>query len=48
MERACAMTFAPILTTFSRRVVNDHRSTSSGRMSVRKKLARLYARAFPS
>src|SRR5829696_9584249 len=35
------MTFAPILTTFSRSVVRDQRSTSSGRTSVRKKWARL-------
>src|SRR3954452_10637421 len=37
------MTFAPILTTFSRSVVSDQRSTSSGKTRVRKKLARLYA-----
>src|SRR3954447_12609397 len=30
------MTFAPILTTFSRSVVSDHRSTSSGKTRVRR------------
>src|SRR5262249_17832106 len=39
--RPWAMTFAPILTTFSRSVVRDHRSISPGRASVRRKLARL-------
>src|SRR5215210_843717 len=34
------MTFAPIFTTFSRSVVSDQRSTSSGRTRVRKKCKR--------
>src|SRR5215472_12647447 len=39
--RQWAITFAPILTTFSRSVVRDHRSISPGRARVRRKLARL-------
>jgi hypothetical protein len=39
--RPCATTFAPILTTFSRRLVSDHSATSLGNAEVRRKLARL-------
>jgi len=39
--RPCRTTFAPILTSFSRSVVNDQCSTSFGKASVRMKLARL-------
>jgi hypothetical protein len=39
--RPWAITFAPIFTTFSRRLVSDHRATSPGRARVRRKLARL-------
>ena len=37
----CRVTFAPILTSFSRRVVSDQCFTSRGRSSRRKKFARL-------
>jgi hypothetical protein len=41
VQRVWAMTFAPIFTTFSRSVVNDHRSIFFGRARVRRKLARV-------
>src|SRR5271154_6705362 len=40
-ERACVTIFAPILTSFSRRLVSDQCLTASGNTSVRMKLARL-------
>ena len=39
---ACRVTFAPILTSFSRSVVSDRCFTSRGKASRRRKLARLY------
>ncbi len=43
-ERLCFTTSAPIFTSFSRSVVNDHCSTYSGKASVRRKLPMLWAR----
>ena len=39
--RAWAMTFGPILTTFSRSEVSDHVAISAGRARVRRNLAML-------
>jgi hypothetical protein len=44
--RPCRATFAPILMSFSRSVVNDQCSTSCGRASVRRKLPILWASAW--
>jgi hypothetical protein len=45
--RPCWAIFAPIFTSRSREMVIDQRLTASGKVSVRRTLARLYARASP-
>jgi hypothetical protein len=40
-QRPWAITFAPIFTTFSRRLVSDRRSASPGSARVRRKFAAL-------
>ena len=41
IDRPCLMIFAPIFTSRSRSVVMDQWLTASGKVSVRRKLARL-------